>query len=190
MKLVAVIIFTAGLVALILGLIGIIRPATRLHMPTRKRAAVWAVGGLAAMIFSLVTSPDKPRDAAASETAPELTQTDERPAAVRDAAQREAAASKANWTEGRQLLIGCKAQMQADKGGFADCTKGVALFSSLPPQSSCRMQFDQVERYVSERDKGNADPHLYQMASIHYDGCLAEIDSFVVDADRELSVRQ
>ncbi len=80
--------------------------------------------------------------------------------------------------------------MQADSGGFPDCVKGVALFSSLPQESSCRMQFDQVERYVSERARGNADPHLYEMASIHFDGCAAEIDSFIVDADRELSAER
>lgn len=40
MKLVAVKIFAGGgLVTLILGLIGVIRPVARLHMPTRKRAA-------------------------------------------------------------------------------------------------------------------------------------------------------
>lgn len=135
------------------------------------------------MILSLVMSPDKP-----SATPSELAPKDDRPPAVREMARREAAASKTNWTESRHVLIKCKSQMQADKGSFADCVKGVATFSSLPPGSSCRMQFEQVDRYLSERTRGNADSHLYEMASIHYDGCLAEIDSFIADADRELSV--
>lgn len=57
MKLFAVIIFTTGLVALIFGLIGIIRPVTRLHMPTRKRAAGWVSGGVVVMIIGLLVGP-------------------------------------------------------------------------------------------------------------------------------------
>ena len=187
LKFVAVVIFVAGLLTALLGFVGIIKPLARLNMPTRKHALAWVGYGLAAIIFSLATSPDQPKGTVTSVSPTELALRDERPPAVREAAHREAAASKANWTEGRQLLIGCKVQMQADTGGFADCEKGVAMFSSLPSDSSCRMQFDQVERYVSERTKGNADPHLYDMAAIHYDGCMAEIDSFIVDAERELS---
>lgn len=187
LTLIAVLIFTAGLFALLLGLVGVIKPIVRLHMTTRKHALAWAGCGLAAMIFALAASPDKPKHAVTGASPSGPVQADERPPAVRDAARREAAESKANWTEGRQLLIGCKVQMQADKGDFADCEKGIAMFSSLPRDSSCRMQFDQVERYVSERTAGNADPHLYDMAAIHYDGCLAEIDSFIVYAERELS---
>jgi hypothetical protein len=146
----------------------------------------WVGCGLAVMILALVASPDNSKEAFSSASPSGPAQAEKLPPAVRDAAQREALASKANWTEGRQYLTGCKAQMQADKGGLADCLKGVALFSSLPPDSSCRMQFDQVARYVAERTRGNADPHLYDMAAIHYDGCLAEIDSFIVGANREL----
>ncbi len=59
MKFVAVMVFAGGLVALLLGLIGIVRPITILRMPTRKRAAGWVVIGFTAMILAVIVGPSE-----------------------------------------------------------------------------------------------------------------------------------
>lgn len=156
MTLFAVLLFAAGLLTLLLGLVGIIKPIVPLHMPTRKHALAWSGGGIATMIAAAILSPSATKTEG-SGGKQELEQ--RREAAVQNCLQDDKYASQAECATKVRTAFEQRRQGMSDAlSMFQLCSKegtGCPDVTSLDLPYSCQSAFAAAGLALDFQDVGD-----------------------------------